>query len=193
MKLQIILLLVLFTCCQCGFIQKEGCTGIHDKMVESNVDLLPDNLFMLSNEAKLYIGNIFPGANLAEIADYENLWWSFYDKSNNTLSVSTDINDDQIVDYAVIIRDSENLRLLFLIGNENNFIPFIIEDFSQNLNDGKLRYGIMITPPGQIDVITEKGEKSLILPRNAISLYEYEKLVRVYYWERGEIKSFDCI
>src|SRR5687767_5792449 len=74
---------------------------------------------VLPKQIANYLHETFPQWRVVEKSDYSNTWWSFYDSSYNPCWVRTDINDDQLADYAVLLKKEAALRLVICTGKAN--------------------------------------------------------------------------
>jgi len=133
-----------------------------------------------------YLKSNFPDWQIVDTADYDKSWWSFYDRHHIPWIVHTDINDDQLVDHALLLKQHNRLRLVICMGGaQNTFTHVVVEGFNQM---EKLQYGLVVQPPGQIDVL-QPVEQSLMLLTNGFALMELEQPSRIYYWQNG-IQTF---
>jgi hypothetical protein len=133
-----------------------------------------------------YLQANFPDWPIVDTADYDKSWWSFYDRDHISWIVHTDINDDQLADHALLLKQNNRLRLVICMGApQNTFTHVVVEGFNQM---EKLQYGLVVQPPGQIDVL-QPSEQSLLLLTNGIALVELEQPSRIYYWQNG-IQTF---
>lgn len=138
-----------------------------------------------------YISARLPDWKLLSISDYGKSWWSFYDSQVIPYAVMTDINDDQLVDYGMLLKKDNTLQLVIIIALGNGrFEHHLLRDFNTAYREKDVQIGLMVEPPGQIDVVYPE-ERSLILPSNGIALMELEARSGVYYWQQGAIQSFD--
>jgi hypothetical protein len=147
---------------------------------------------VLPQEMVNYLHQTFPQWRVVEKSDYSKMWWSFYDSSHNPCWVRTDINDDQMADYAVWLKKDAQLRLVICTGKAHQQFDHTIAIDSSNVFNEKehnLSMGIAVAPPAQIDVVKPQIQ-SLILRSNGFILMELEERSRIYYWENGGIQTF---
>lgn len=147
---------------------------------------------VLPQEMVSYLHETFPQWRIVEKSDYSITWWSFYDSSYNPCWVRTDINDDQLADYAVWLRKEAQLRLVICISKANQLFNHTIAIDSSNVFNEKehnLSMGIAVAPPAQIDVVKPRIQ-SLVLRSNGFTVMELEERSRIYYWENGGIQTF---
>ena len=139
-----------------------------------------------------YLQQAFPQWHIVEKSDYSKTWWSFYDSSYNPCWARTDINDDQLADYALWLKKGAQLRLVIFTGNaRQSFNHIIVIDSNNVFNEAthNLSMGIAIAPPAQTDVVKPRIQ-SLILKSNGFALMELEERTRIYYWENDSIQTF---
>ena len=139
-----------------------------------------------------FVKTALPRWQLVDTADYDNNWWSFYDRVQVPNFVVTDINDDQQADYGCLIKTKDSLRLVILQGTKGNgYIPLMADGFAvaYNPDSSHIQYGLAVEAPGQIDVI-QPQEKSLVLKSNGITVMQYEVRHRVFYMENNKLNCF---
>jgi hypothetical protein len=147
---------------------------------------------VLPQEIVSYLHLTFPQWRVVEKSDYSKTWWSFYDSSYNPCWARTDINDDQLADYAIWLKKEAQLRLVICIGKASQQFNHTIAIDSSNVFNEKernLQMGIAVAPPAQIDVVKPRIQ-SLILRSNGFTLMELEERSRIYYWENGGLQTF---
>jgi hypothetical protein len=147
---------------------------------------------VLPQEVVHYLHEAFPQWQLVKKSDYSKTWWSFYDSSYNPCWARTDINDDQLADYAVWLKKDTQLRLAICTGKANQLFNHTITiDSNKVLNENgqNLSMGIAVAPPAQIDVVKPRIQ-SLILKSNGFVVMELEERSRIYYWENGGLQTF---
>lgn len=139
-----------------------------------------------------YLQHAFKQWRVVEKSDYSKTWWSFYDSSHNPCWARTDINDDQLADYALWLKKETQLRLVICTGEAHQwFSHTIVIDSSNVFNEAEhnLSMGIAIAPPAQIDVVKPRIQ-SLILKPNGFALMELEERTRIYHWANESIQTF---
>ncbi|OQP62161.1 hypothetical protein [Niastella populi] len=139
-----------------------------------------------------YLQHVYPQWRVVEKSDYSKTWWSFYDTSYNPCWARTDINDDQLADYALWLKKGTQLRLAICTGEANRlFSHTIVIDTSDVFNEAahNLSMGIAVAPPAQIDVVKPRIQ-SLILKPNGFALMELEERTRIYHWANESIQTF---
>lgn len=139
-----------------------------------------------------YLETHLPQWQVVEKADYSKTWWSFYDSSYNPCWARTDINDDQLADYALWLKKDNQLRLVICTGTPgHSFVHYTVNDINLAFNEQgpNLVMGVAIAPPAQIDVAYPRIQ-SLILKSNGFAQMELEERTRIYYWEKDTIQTF---
>ena len=147
---------------------------------------------VLPQEIVHYLHETFPQWRVVEKSDYRKTWWSFYDSSYNPCWARTDINDDQLADYAVWLKKDTQLRLVVCTGKANRLFNHSIAIDSNTVlkeNRHNLSIGIAVAPPAQIDVVKPRIQ-SLVLKSNGFALMELEEQSRIYYWENEGLQTF---
>jgi hypothetical protein len=146
----------------------------------------------LPQEIVHYLHETFPQWQVVEKSDYSKTWWSFYDSSYNPCQARTDINDDQLADYAVWLKKDSQLRLVVCMGKANRLFNHTIAIDSNivlNENRHNLSIGIAVAPPAQIDVVKPRIQ-SLVLKSNGFVVMELEERSRIFYWENEGLQTF---
>ncbi|MBO9202958.1 MULTISPECIES: hypothetical protein [Niastella] len=139
-----------------------------------------------------YFKSTFPQWRVVEKSDFSTTWWSFYDSSYNPCWARTDINDDQLADYAVWLKNNAQYKLVICMGaTTNSFTHYIIDDIHTTNNNGEhqLETGVAVAPPAQIDVVLPHIQ-SLVLQSNGFVLMELEIRTRIYYWQNDSLQTF---
>lgn len=147
---------------------------------------------VLPKEIVHFLHETFPQWQVVEKSDYSKTWWSFYDSSYNPCWARTDINDDQLADYAVWLKKDTQLRLVVCTGKVNRLFNHTIAiDSNKVLNENgyNLSIGIAVAPPAQIDVVKPRIQ-SLILKSNGFAVMDLEERSRIYYWENDSLQTF---
>lgn len=138
-----------------------------------------------------FIYKTFPGAQVCTQADYDQSFWSFCD---TTLSLpwytAADINNDEYVDMALLVKQQQNAKLLLFLSNHTGYTWQWAEGFSIPVSQKQpLQFGLQPEPPGRID-IAYRSLQSLILRTNGINLYHFENRHAIYYWNENSIAVF---
>lgn len=142
-----------------------------------------------------HIARHLPGWTIPGPVDYAGSFWSFYDRSTVPYFTAVDINDDNFVDYGVLIKKQKKVQLVLLLSaGSDSFIHHIVSDPGKapaDITDG-LSYCVLPEPPGQIDV-AYPDIRSLILLSNGINLMDMENRVCIYYWDGSHISVFQTM
>jgi len=139
-----------------------------------------------------YLKIVLPQWHVVAKADYSKTWWSFYDSSDNPCWARTDINDDQLADYALWLKKDNQLRLVICTGTaSHSFDHYTANDLHVTFNEKEhnLTMGVAVAPPAQIDVAYPRIQ-SLILKSNGFALMELEERTRIFYWKNDNIQTF---
>ena len=141
-----------------------------------------------------YIATYLPGWTIPGVADYATSFWSFYDHTIVPYFTAVDINDDQLVDYGVLVKKQGAVQLAILLGANNSFTHVIVNDLRKAFPDAAegLQHCLLPEPPGQTDV-AHPTIKSLILRSNGINLLHLENRVCIYYWDGRAIAAFETM
>lgn len=167
----------------------------HPMQVPVSVPVSPNynqHTTLLPGKLEAYLKTQLPRWQLVQKTDYSKTWWSFYDSSHNPCWARTDINDDQLADYALWLKKDNQLRLVICTGTTgDSFAHYTANDINLNLNEREsgLIVGITVAPPAQIDVVYPHIQ-SLVLKSNGFAQMELEERTRIYYWEKDTIQTF---
>lgn len=137
---------------------------------------------------KDYVKNNLPGWAIPDTCDYSKSWWSFYERNQIPYFVTIDLNDDQIADYALILKSHNTLRLFILMGLDGTFTHWVDDAFKATYKE--IKFGLIIEPPARIDCVVDNLESSLVLKSNGITLMELEQKVKIFYWDNESIETF---
>lgn len=170
-----------------------GCDGANSAVsVNSNESISPkkrpSTQQALPQHVIDFLKRNFADVSIADTSDYSEVWWSFYDREQNPYFVSVDLNDDETLDYGVIIKRSGSIRIIVLLDSADTYKPWMAQDFQENFHGKDIQFGLAIEPPKRIDVVG--NNQSLTLRSNAIALMNLENRSRIYYWEAGRMKAF---
>jgi hypothetical protein len=150
-----------------------------------------DSTGLISNKVKEYLKNNLQDWSIPDTSDYIKCWWSFYERNQIPYYVTTDINNDQFSDYAFILKHTNRIRLVILLGGKNSYNHWIAEDVDVPFNGKDIQIGLLIEPPSHIDcVVDNKTEQFLRLKSNGIVLTDLERKMKLYYWDNDSIKLF---
>lgn len=135
-----------------------------------------------------YVQQQWPGWRLCSHQDYDKSFWSFYDSTTLPFYAAVDINDDTRTDYSLLLRNGQQLRLVFLLSTGDSFTYQLADNIPATVKTS-LSYGLLPEPPGQIDV-AYPAIQSLLLTTNAISLMYMENRYCIYYWDGRQVATF---
>lgn len=138
-----------------------------------------------------YIATHLRGWAIVNKEDYDSSFWSFYDSAMLPFFTATDLNDDGLVDYGVLVKKEGFVQLAFLLGAGDSFTHQLANDFKKAFNDttNDLTWCLTPAPPGQTDVAYPRMQ-SLILRSNGINLLQLENRTCIYYWDGQGIGLF---
>ncbi len=148
----------------------------------------------MPDEVQLYMASHFPGWKIPVTADYNTSFWSFYNLSVVPYFTAVDLNDDQLVDYGVLLKQRDSVQLVILLGTADSFTHVVFNNLKRTTADqvDGLQHCLLPEPPGQIDV-AYPAIKSLVLPSNGINLLHLENRVCVFYWDGKQVAIFETI
>lgn len=137
-----------------------------------------------------YLADKLPGYSLVNDADMDPLWESLCPENKTPTRISTDLNDDQIPDYGLLVRKDSILCVLLMVSD-----PFSMV-YSHTLLDGfpairpeGIQFGLSIVPPQQIDLVINHQERSFLLLSNSVQITFFETLARIYYFDKGSVQT----
>lgn len=156
-----------------------------------NTSVQKDSPHMLIPEkVNRYLSVHFPAYLIAEKGDYINSWWSFYDTGMQPFVVKTDINDDSLADYGLVLKSADSIAVLILIGSGASFRPWFIRlPAEKPFVTQAIHFGLVPEPPGQIDIAYPRV-KTLLLESNGINLMDFENRIAVCYWADHGVHLF---
>ncbi|WP_207515351.1 hypothetical protein [Longitalea luteola] len=158
----------------------------------TSTDTTLQHAYGLPNTLVDYVTVHFPQWRMVEKNDYSRTWWSFYDSSYNHCWARTDINDDRLADYALLLKKDSLVQLIVFMGTaSHSFTHYRPEHpyISYNDKEHGLFHGIAVAPPAQIDVVLPRIQ-SLILRSNGFALLELEVRTHIYYWQNDRLQTF---
>jgi hypothetical protein len=170
-----------------------GCRNHHNVSVPVTITGskdITDSTGLIPKKVREYLETNFAGWSIPDTADYKKCWWSFYERTQVPYYVTTDLNDDKLPDYALILKNVNTIRLVILVGKGNTFTNRMPDDFCQPHTANDIQFGLAIEPPGLTDCIVDNIECSITIRSNAIALMELECKSKYYYWQDGIVKSF---
>lgn len=152
---------------------------------------------LMPQDVKNYLKTNFPDYHIPDTNEYFKNFSFFFNKGvsysfNDQIPyfVTSDFNDDQLPDFAFILKKSENLKFVFLENTGNSFKYWSDSSFNEPIDNEGIIYGLYVEPPRKIDCVVDDEPVSLILKRNGVALYKLEDMMKVYYWEDGTFKVF---
>jgi hypothetical protein len=139
-----------------------------------------------------YLKTNIPHWIIPDTSDYLKAWWSFHESDALPFFAITDINGDSKNDYAFILKKENELGLFILLNTEKTFMLWKTDDFKESFTGKNIQYGVKAEESGEYNYYVNGLDKTLYLQFKAIALMDLEFKLRIYYWENGEIKSFQA-
>lgn len=143
----------------------------------------------LPQNVQNYLAENLSEWNIPDTADYAKTWWSFHDSNAIPYYVVTDLNDDEIADYSIMVHNDKKITIVFLLGGKDSFSHQFATDFLRPFVKHHLEYGLSIEPPGRIDIALPEI-RSIILKSNAINLLELENRLGIYFFADNRLGVF---
>jgi hypothetical protein len=170
-----------------------GCTNVSK---ESLVDfkrtvVVQNNIIKIPKNIKEELLQQFPSVEIIKKEDYSKLFWDFYDSDTIPNECFTDINNDQLLDYAVLVKKGNNLKLVIITSSKKGY-SYWISPFSEKINSEGVNFCITIKPAGRIDVV-KKVPESLVLKKNGFLLKNLEQDTLIFYEVDNTIKTFKML
>lgn len=148
-----------------------------------------NNLFIIPQKVKKDFLQKFPKLEMIKKEDYSNLFWDFYDRNMIPNECYTDINNDQILDYAVLIKDGNQLKLAIILSSHKDYSYWISPFSMQNVNSEGVHFCVSVKPAGRTDIV-KKVPESLVIKKNGFLLKNLEQDCFIFYETNKEIKMF---
>ncbi|WP_163408832.1 hypothetical protein [Flavobacterium ajazii] len=171
--------------------------GCKDSSREQIVDfkrtiLEQKNVFTVPKKLKDNFLQKFPTLEMIKKEDYSNLFWDFYDRNMIPSECYTDINNDQILDYALLVKDGDKLKLGIIFSSDKDYSYWISPFSIENVNSGGVNFCVSVKPAGRTDVV-KKAPESLVIKKNGFLLRNLEQDSFIFYETNGEIKTFKML
>jgi hypothetical protein len=181
----VFLLCILIThCYSCNFADKEpenlDDITLNNSNEEFRVPLSVKNDFLKQNK----------GINLVEKENFAKLFWDFYDQDINPSESYTDINNDQVVDYAFLIRENDKLKIAVAYSDKKEYSYWISPFALEEITPVGIHFCVTAKPAGRTDVVKKKPE-SLVLKKNGFAINNLEQEAKVLYELNGKIQLFE--
>lgn len=172
-------------------------TGCNDSSKESIVDFErtiseQNNVFTIPKKIKDNVLRQFRSVEIIKKEEYSKLFWDFYDSGTIPNQCFTDINNDQLLDYALLVKDENKLKLVIILSADKDYSYWISPFSIENITAEGVNFCISIKPAGRTDVV-KKVPESLVIKKNGFLLRNLEQDHFVFYEENGQIKNFKML
>ena len=151
-----------------------------------------DNVFTIPQKVKNDFLQKFPTLEMIKKEEYSNLFWDFYDRNMIPNECYTDINNDQILDYAVLIKDGNQLKLGIILSSHKDYSYWISPFSIQHINSEGVNFCVSVKPAGRTDVV-KKVPESLVIKKNGFLIKNLEQECFIFYETNKEIKMFKML
>jgi hypothetical protein len=153
---------------------------------------LQRNAFVVSKEIKERLLHQFPDFEIIKKEEYSSLFWDFYDPTLIPNECSTDINNDQIIDYVLLIKQKNNLKLAIVFSTPKGYSYWVAPFSFESVNAKGVNFCLAIKPAGRTDVV-KKVPESLVIKKNGFLIKNLEQDYMVFYEANGEIMTFKML
>ncbi|WP_282035481.1 hypothetical protein [Saccharicrinis aurantiacus] len=135
-----------------------------------------------------YINKELPKYKIPSCLDYMKGWESFQDDDTQLpFFCTSDYNGDNLLDFAVLLKDSSDELFLYVFLQQANGYEIVLIDKIQNYNSKKFQIVIRSELKGVWESITEK----ITVCNNGISIVLIEEsLTWSYYYHEGKFIQF---
>lgn len=151
-----------------------------------------NNVFTIPKKIKDDFLQKFPTFEMIKKEDYSNLFWDFYDQNSTPNECYTDINNDQILDYAVLLKNGNELKLGIIFSSDKKYSHWISPFSIENINSEGVNFCVSVKPAGRTDVV-KKVPESLVIKKNGFLLRNLERDCFIFYETKGQIKTFKML
>lgn len=163
------------------------CTNVSKESVavQNNIITIPKNI-------KDELLQQFPSVEIIKKEDYSKLFWDFYDSDAIPNECFTDINNDQLLDYALLVEEGDKLKLVIIMSSKKDYSYWISPFSIERINSEGVNSCITIKPAGRIDVV-KKVPESLVIKKNGFLLKNLEQDNLIFYEDDNKIKIFKML
>lgn len=151
-----------------------------------------NNLFTIPQKIKNDFLQKFPKLEIIKKEHYSNLFWDFYDRNMIPNECYTDINNDQILDYALLVEEGNQLKLGIILSSHKDYSYWISPFSMQNVNSEGVHFCVSVKPAGRTDVV-KKVPESLVIKKNGFLIKNLEQDCFIFYEINKEIKMFKML
>lgn len=172
-------------------------TGCNDSSKKHIVDFKrtiseQNRVFTIPKMIKDNLLKKFPTLQMVKKEDYSNLFWDFYDRNTIPNECYTDINNDQILDYALLVKEGDKLKLVIIMSSKKDYSYWISPFSIENINSDGVNFCVSVKPAGRTDVV-KKVPESLVIKKNGFLLKNLEQDSFVFYETNSEIMTFKML
>ena len=150
---------------------------------------LQRNFFLISKAIKECLLHKYPDFEIVKKEEYSRLFWDFYDATLIPNECSTDINNDQIIDYALLVKQKNNLKLAIVFSTPKGYSYWVAPFSFESVNVNGVNFCLAIKPAGRTDVV-KKVPESLVIRKNGFLIKNLEQDYMVFYQANGKIMTF---
>lgn len=151
-----------------------------------------NNLFTIPQKVKKDFLQKFPKLEIIKKEEYSKLFWDFYDSETIPNECFTDINNDQLLDYALLVKDENKLKLVIILSADKDYSYWISPFSIENITVEGVNFCISIKSAGRTDIV-KKVPESLVIKKNGFLLRNLEQDHFVFYEESGHLKNFKML
>jgi hypothetical protein len=171
-----------------------SCTNVSKETVVDfkKTSLIPNDVFSVPQKIKNNLLQQFPSLQIIKKEAYSNLFWDFYDSDTIPYECFTDINNDQILDYAFLVKENNQLKLAIAFSANKDYLYWISPFFVENIKTEGINFCVTIKPAGRTDVV-KKVPESLVLKKNGFLLKNLEQDYRIFYETDSKIMIFNIL
>lgn len=130
-----------------------------------------------------------PTLKIISKEDYSNLFWNFYDASTIPNECFTDINNDQLLDYALLVQDNESLKVAIATSSTKGYSCWLSGSIGEIKTASGVEFALFVKPAGRTDIV-KKTPQSLLLNKNGFVLKNLEIEHLILFENQGKIETF---
>lgn len=154
--------------------------------------IVQNSTFVIPKTIKDNLLHQFPSVEIIKKEDYSKLFWDFYDPNTIPNECFTDVNNDQLLDFALLVRESDMLKLVIVLSAKKGYSYWIFPFSIEKINSEGVNFCITIKPAGRIDVV-KKVPESLVLKKNGFFLKNLEQDYLILYEINNQIMIFKML
>lgn len=184
LKNNLLVCILMALCHSCNFANKEpekqNTTATNNSDKQLKVFSQIKNTFLKQNK----------GMSLIEKENFSKLFWNFYDSDTTPNECCTDINNDQIIDYAFLVKENNKLKVAIAYSVKKEYSYWISQFALEEISPEGIHFCVTQKPAGRTDVVKKKPE-SLILKKNGFAIMNLEQESKILYELNGKIQLFE--